>query len=271
MSVKSQYLITILCIILSWLLLALIKPYNIPHDIEISTADVIYTSSQTTVDKASSWQPQRLPDDWLKNSKEPFQYAWYRFSITLEEPPNQTWGIFFPHINMNMSAYLNDKLIGNGGSFEPRLANNWNKPVYLSIPADLFNVGKNDFLVQIATDQPGRGLLGKIYLGSDSTLKPAYNSYYFAKIEIIIIITIIMLGVGCFIAVFWFYRKAEVINGWFALLVFIWAIHNLNLFITNIPVDRSILGLAMESKPVLAHDHYADIRSSYSSQNPSKT
>lgn len=238
MNAKNQYLITLSCIILSWFIIDIITPQSFPHDLEISTADVIYTSSQAAVESTSSWQSQRLPDDWLKNNREPEQYAWYRFSITLEEPPNQTWGIFFPHINMNMRVYLNEKLVGDGGSFKPRLANNWNRPVYLPIPADLFNVGKNTFLVQIATDQSGRGFLGKIYLGPDSTLKPAYDAYYFTKVELIKFITIIMVGAGIFVAALWFYRKTEVTNGLFTLLVFIWAIHNLNLFIANIPVDR---------------------------------
>ena len=80
------------------------------------------------------------------------------------------------------------------------------------------------------------GLLGKLYLGPEESLEPVYKRRLLLKVGIVWVITTGLAFQGLFIGALWLSRRHESIYGWFALVVMVWALHNLNILVVHIPV-----------------------------------
>lgn len=214
----------------SWL------PENI---ITIDKVDRLYQDVPYPPPGHASWLQGRLPDDW-RRAGPGSRNAWYRFSLDLNLPPNRLWAIFLPSIDMNVAVYLNGHLLGDGGRFAPPMARNWNTPQYFVIPNGMLNSGENRFEIRIAALSEETGYLGEIHLAPDEVLRPAYETRYFIKVALPRLIAGSMLVMSLFMGILWYLRRSEPVYGWFSIVLLVWAVHNANLFVTNIPVSNHL-------------------------------
>ncbi len=185
------------------------------------------------------WAAIVLPDDW-QHTHDKSRNVWYQFTLDLNVPPNRLWAIYLPTIYMNTAVYLNNQLLGDGGRFEEPMARNWNHPQYFVIPNGMLNSGENVFQIRLASPSLDYGYLGKIHLAPNAVLRSAYDFRYFIEVALAQIITASLIIMGLFMGALWLLRRNDSVYGWFAICLFIWAIHNLNLFVINIPVSTRV-------------------------------
>ncbi len=212
---------------------------NLPEALlTIDSADFI-AFDQASASPSDPVISARLPDDWSKTHPHSIQ-GWYLSTIELNVPPNRLWGAYLPSVNMNAAVYLNGELLGQGGRFEDPIARVWNQPLYFTIPNGMLRPGDNLIQVLVKADPPSLGLLGVMYLGPDSELRPAYENHYFFKIDLVKLITATLIFMALSMGALWLLRRQDTLYGWFALASFFWGVHNLNLFVIHHPLPTRL-------------------------------
>jgi len=184
-------------------------------------------------------QARDLPDDWVSRA-DTLSQGWYLAVINLNVPPNRLWGIYLPSVNMNAEVYLNDELLGSGGSFDDPVARVWSRPLYFAIPNGMLHPGVNIVQIRLKADPVITGLLGPIYLGPHSELRPSFERHYFLRVSVVEMITGVLFVLALVIGLLWLLRPQEVLCGWFALASLTWALHNLNLLVVNSPLPTRL-------------------------------
>ncbi len=193
-------------------------------------------SDASTPPKDPAWQTVTLPDNWY-HSRRQSSSGWYRYTFDIEVAPDRLWGIYLPTLQYNAAVYLNDELLGTGGSLDEPVARNWNRPLYFSIPNGLIQPGRNTLHIRLKSTPPDKGLLAKVYLGPAEFLQPAYRLKYFVRYTLSQFIIIILVFTSILMFMLWRHRRHESINAWYALSLLVWTIHNLNLVIIEIPIS----------------------------------
>lgn len=227
-------------LLITFLIYTLQSPSLPSTKLTISEALFLAESNDSESDPTKSHlTPINLPDDW-RYTNSLLTSGWYFSTITLNVPPNRLWGIYVPTLTMNAEVYLNGELLGSGGSFEPPISRNWNRPLYFAIPNGMLKPGINELKIYVRADPSGTGYLSKIYLGPDEILRKVYDKKYFIKTTVSIIITSALVIMSIFMGGLWFLRRNDSVYGWFAMVNLIWASHNMNLFVINIPVQARL-------------------------------
>jgi len=174
-----------------------------------------------------------LPDDWLLEGVEA-EDVWYRLVLDLNVPPDRLWGVLLTGVNLNGAVYLNGSAVGLEGSLEP-LSQNWNRPLYFSIPSGLLVPGRNEVLVHVRSFPAGHGFLGPFFLGPREDLLPSYDGRFFLQVQVSQLITITTFTVGLLIGAIWFLRPQDTAYGWFSLANLFWAAHTLKFHVSDVP------------------------------------
>jgi signal transduction histidine kinase len=186
-----------------------------------------------------NWQTISLPDSWPQSRYTLGNNGWYRFNITLDKLPQQDWGIYLPHLNMNAAVYLNGEFLGDGGRFTEPMARNWNRPLYFRAALGSWKVGDNALYIRIKS-YPGYGQLVPPLIGSEEILQPRHSLHVFFQNDINTILMIGTLFAGVFILAIWFSRRSDTMYFWYALMALIWALFTSNTIIRQIPVSAKI-------------------------------
>lgn len=190
------------------------------------------------------WSARALPDDWADRAPRR-SIGWYRVALDLNVAPDRLWGVYLPAVNQNVAVYLNGELLGDGGRFEAPVARNWNRPLYFSIPNGLLRPGRNQLSLRVHTEPARAGLLGLIHLGPASALRPAYERHFFLRYTAAQLIVITLAVVSVMMLVLWYWRRRDSLYAWYALAAALWAVHNLNLVVVDIPMPARAWDWAM--------------------------
>lgn len=177
-----------------------------------------------------------LPDDWHHNQRNANHY-WYGQSIELSPSESQFWGVYLPSVTHNAAVYVNGTWIGQGGSFAPPIARNHNQPLLFEFSSQLIKPGQNIFEVHVAASHPRQGLMDQFYVAPIDKLYAPYRWKKLVRVDFIKAFTLIMYVMAIILFCFWLARPQDKTYGLFSLLLTIWASHNLNLFVINIPTS----------------------------------
>lgn len=183
-----------------------------------------------------NWQTISLPDSWPQSRYTLGNNGWYRFNITLAKLPQQDWGIYLPHLNMNAAVYLNGEFLGDGGRFTEPMARNWNRPLYFRAALGSWKVGDNVLYIRLKS-YPGYGQLVPPLIGPEEILQPRHSFHVFLQNDINTILMIGTLFAGIFILAIWLSRRSDTMYFWYALMALIWALFTSNTIIRQIPVS----------------------------------
>lgn len=189
--------------------------------------------------RASAWDTVQLPDDWRQRNSSRSN-IWYRGHMQLNVQPGRLWAVLIPALRMNAAVYLNGVLLGNGGRFEDPVARNWMTPQIHFIPHGLLRSGDNLVHIRVKSDPPGSGQLSQLVFAPYKELLDAYNTHYMLRITSIEMITVMLSMMGLLIGILWWVRREESYYGLYALAVLVWALHNLNIFVTEIPFSTRL-------------------------------
>jgi len=211
-----------------------------------------------------TWQQQKLPDDWSKSAKKANQY-WYRHNFELLQQPTQTMAIYLPLISHNVAVYINGIWVGQSGSFRSPIARNHNLPQLFAFSPKLLTLGSNQIHLKVAAASPAQGLLDRIYFAPYQQLVNAYTYKKWIRVDLIIWLTGAMLVMAIVLAGIWYCRRHDMIYGIFSLALFFWSVHNLNLFIVDIPMSSKhwqtlnmlTLGWTIALMPIYGHHFLA--------------
>ena len=183
-----------------------------------------------------NWQAISLPDDWYKNHQNN-QQIWYRANVNLEPFNEQVWAIYLPSVTHNAAVYINGIWVGQGGQFIEPVSRHHNKPLLFNFSSKLLKQGDNQIDIKVKAAYFEQGLLDQFYLAPESQLHDAYIWKTFIRVELVRWMTMAMYVLSLIIFAFWLARPQDAIYGLFSLELFIWATHNLNLFVSDIPVS----------------------------------
>jgi signal transduction histidine kinase len=164
--------------------------------------------------------------------------GWYRFRLA-EQPPDEPYAVYLYQFSMNAAVYLNEELVGSGGSFDEPVARNWNRPLLFSLPRSAWRDGDNYLYVRLRV-YPGFGHLAPPAIGPSELFVDAYRSRFTVQItfaQIAFLVALLSAGFG---VAFWLVDRSSSMYLYFALCGATWSIYSLNLFVQNLPVPAGV-------------------------------
>jgi signal transduction histidine kinase len=186
------------------------------------------------------WQAAKLPDDWAQRNTQVI-HAWYRTSIEKDGSDTESiWAVYLPMVFHNAAVYVNGLWVGQGGSFDEPLSRLHNQPLLINFSSSLLRKGENLIQIRIQTTVGNKGLLDRFYIGPANELRSAYEWRRLVRFEFIQWITAAMYFMSMIVLAFWLARPRDVVYALFSLELFLWATHNQNLFITNVPISTRL-------------------------------
>jgi len=186
-----------------------------------------------------NWQSVDLPDDWYKNKRKQ-QQLWYQTQVNVDKISEKIWAIYIPSVTHNVAVYINGIWIGQSGKFSDPVSRNHNKPQLFSFSSGLLKPGENRIDIKVKAAYYEQGLLDQFYFAPATVLRDAYEWKYLIRVDLVKWMTLAMYVLSLIILAFWLARSQDSVYGLFALELFIWATHNLNLFVSDIPVSAAI-------------------------------
>ncbi|MGB1011809.1 MAG: 7TM diverse intracellular signaling domain-containing protein, partial [Thiolinea sp.] len=185
-----------------------------------------------------------LPDEWRDNSV--LRDAGYpqRVLYSIDYPVHYwpdaglgLWSLVITGVGHNAAVFLNGRLLGWSGSFEPPYARNHARPLSFPVSDGLLEEGENRFDIYVVSESPQAGFLGKAYIAPAEMLTAEFRLYHFFRYtapQIICISTAVLSALMCAL---WFYRRRDVEYGLFGLIGLFWSVHTMDQFFVNIPLS----------------------------------
>lgn len=183
------------------------------------------------------WQPQPLPDLWSRRDMIGTG-GWYRLNLPMGEPPQALQGLYLFRLNMNAALYLNGQYLGDGGRMDFPLANNWNRPLYFTVPRVLWRAGDNELLIHLRT-YPGFGMLAPPQLAADDVLRPRYEWRLFLQNELSQSVAVLLTAVALFLLSLWLKRRHDTLYLWFAASSLCWVVFDTRLYLRYPPLPEA--------------------------------
>lgn len=205
------------------------------QDVEFIASEVGLPAELPQVD----WQALSLPDDWNKNQRQ-VEQVWYRANVSLRELGDNIWAVYLPLVTHNAAVFINGVWIGQGGPFGNPTSRHQNNPLLFSFSPALLAPGDNRIDIRVQTSFHEQGYLDVFYLAPESQLKDAYVWKNFVRVDLVHWITMAMYLMSAIVFAFWLARPQDSIYGLFSLELFLWATHNLNLFVSEIPMSARL-------------------------------
>lgn len=231
-----EYYTTVLAIVMGLVLFALgvFKAHEInqPSPQETLKFNEGYFSPGDVLD----YQSVELPHDWLFKYPDISQ-AWYRFEFELTEAPLVLQSVYFPTASQNLVVYINGVEVGNGGSLEKPIARHWPRPLMFPVAPDFFQSGRNELLIFLLSDPPGRGLLPEFFLGDRPTLMSAYSYRTTLKVMAPISFAIVLLILSLMLIAVTLGRSNDTQYAWGGATFLGLVGHSLPMILTRIPVS----------------------------------
>lgn len=201
--------------------------------------EIRHISSGEAIDSSSRATAVSLPDDWMDRGAASDE-LWYRFTLALDEQPQQLWALYLPTVHLNAAVYLNGEAIGDGGRFDPPVSRSWPRPLYFVISPELLRAGSNEIRVYLKTEPRGTGLLTDFYAGPDDLLQPAYRFRYALKATAPTVFAGTLVILAALLASITLRRRDETLYAWFGAILLALACYAVPTLVTDIPVSTRI-------------------------------
>ena len=211
------------------------EPENVKPVVQ---AEYVYSESLAPP-ISTEWKSMQLPDDWYINHEYQTD-IWYRASVSLKKDHVPFWGIYLPSVAHNAAVFINGVWVGQGGQFDNPVSRHHNEPLFFEFSNDLVKEGDNEVHIHIKTQFFGQGLLDEFYVAPSDQLQFAHAWKKFWRVSFITWVTAAMFVMAAVLLVFYLVRPQDVVYGIFFLELMFWSVHNLNLFVSEIPISTRL-------------------------------
>lgn len=197
----------------------------------------ITESSRTSPFDESVAYSQRvtLPDEWLRSGAEGLEYG---YALPAPNSGGEQIAIYVPFVSQNAALWIDGLWFGDGGSMQAPVARNWNRPLLFVVDARIVSQA-NDIRLQVRSSGQGEGYLGTIYVGPRDIIEPYFDRHLAWRVEVERSLTTALVVFGSLTLMIGLLRRNETPYLWFSATAFLWALHELNLFLVDIPLpDR---------------------------------
>ncbi len=185
---------------------------------------------------ADAWSTVALPQHWVgADSPEPLD-RWYRFEVVGGEG---AWGVLLLDVAMNAAVSWNGEPLGDGGRFEPPMAQNFHRPLYFRVPASMVHPDRNEILIRVATPAHFKGWLAAVRTGPDALLAPLYQSELGWR-QRLPQATSLLGGVMVTLLVAFWFASRDPTYAWFAATAGLASLANLNLHVQALPFSTMV-------------------------------
>jgi signal transduction histidine kinase len=150
--------------------------------------------------------------------------------------------VYLPTVGQNAEVFLNDRWLGNGGRMQPPVDRNFNSPLLLNFDKKNLSDENNTIYLRLKGALPLWTYLGKVYIGTEAALRPVQKKQQLLRVNVIIFTSIALVFTSIFTATLWFLRRGvrESYYLWYACAEVLWAAHDTNLFLKQVPFPDSV-------------------------------
>lgn len=179
-------------------------------------------------------QTVSLPDRWSERRPEAGGSGWYRFVVDPRDAEGR-WALLLDDLNMNAEVFVDGEWVGGGGSFEPPVAQHWNRPLLVSFDGAALRDGAviDVRLFAYAGDWGG---LGPLYLGPREVLAPAFDAQLAAQVVPAQVASVLALVMVVLFGALWLANGREPMYGYFVLAAGCYFVHSLSFHLRDIHV-----------------------------------
>lgn len=205
---------------------------------EVAEGGTQYPAGQPS---AGEWRTVTLPDNWDGRRPDYSGYLWYQLqapdAVTRWRRPT----IYLPAAGMNAEVWLNDKRVGGAGRMTPPVSRHFYTPQLIELPTAMLGTSENNRLLVLLAGHPGyRSGLAPVWLGEHDDLYGAWRMRRFWQTEGNAATVVINMTIAVFVLLIGWRDREHSAYVWFAFAAFVWALRNLNYWVTN-PVIPDLL------------------------------
>ena len=193
-------------------------------------------ATRPPADDAPGWTTVSLPDRWGDRRPETAGEGWYRLAFELDAMPAEPLAVYIDHLSMNGALWLNGSWIGQHGSMDPPVAQNWNRPLLFPLPVSLLHPGTNELYVQLHRLPHCYGGLGPVRIGDAAELGALHARQTFWRVDVARASTVASVLFAAIMLAFWLGTR-DPAYGAFSVVCMVIAISNLNFHVRDIPLS----------------------------------
>ncbi|PIW48669.1 MAG: hypothetical protein COW18_06795 [Zetaproteobacteria bacterium CG12_big_fil_rev_8_21_14_0_65_54_13] len=192
----------------------------------ISQADVVRGQlGEAAPPVSANWVPISLPDNWNETQAGYGGYLWYRLAVPAAGIDPGSMAVLLPRLSMNAELWLDEHLIGDGGSMSVPVARNWHRPLYFPLHGLIPHDHQVHWIyIRVFSSPNDGGGIGAVYLGSHESLEPLYERAYFIDVTLSSAALVMTLVMTLALTTLWLLRRRQSLFGWMAASGGFWAI-----------------------------------------------
>lgn len=220
--------------------------------VEVSAANAVVVTHTQSWEAGTDYpvQPPRaapgkdtdLPDNWDGHRPGYEGYVWYRLPLPAEATRWQRPTVYLPMAGMNAEIWLNGQRVGGAGRMHAPVSRHFYTPQLIEIAPALLRpqASDNELLVLVAGHPGYRCGLAPVWLGEHSDLFSAWRVRRFWQTEGNAATIVINLSIAVFVLLIGWRDRAHSAYLWFGAAAVVWALRNLNYWVTH-PVVPDLL------------------------------
>lgn len=179
-----------------------------------------------------------LPD-WNSAESSDTTSLWYLMSIRSGQRHSQKQAIYLPKASQNVEVFLNGRWLGNNGNMEKPITRNRNNTYLFAFDSTLLTA-ENTLAIRLVGQHRSRTYLGRVYIGPLEPLRTHSELSNYLHIDLSMIITLCMLLTSILISVLWILRQSDTYYLYYSIFSALWAFHDSDHFIRNIPIPLNL-------------------------------
>lgn len=179
-----------------------------------------------------------LPDDWVTGESS-VKARRYLLRFAMPEPADERMALYIPKISQHAVYFLNGEWLGQSGELEPIMERHHNVPQWQEFSSARLQ-SQNELVIEVRANTVLQGMLSPVYVGPAHLLVDSWRLKTLLRVDWVQWVSLTMYLVSLILFLFWLNRRKDVIYAFFSFALFIWATHNLNLFVHRIPVSHRL-------------------------------
>lgn len=188
----------------------------------------------------SAWRTTVLPDNWDGGRPDYSGYVWYRLALPAAASHWQRPAIYLPAAGMNAELWMHGERIGGAGRMIAPVSRHFYTPQLIELPRALLQSEGGELVVLLAGYPGYRSGLAPVWLGEYGDLHDAWRVRRFWQTEGNAATIVINMTIAAFVLLIGWRDREHSAYVWFASAAFVWALRNLNYWVTD-PVIPDLL------------------------------